>query len=217
MRWSSNFAYAIGLLTTDGSLSKDGRHLNFTSKDFEQVQNLVKILKLRNKISIKKSSFTENKAYYIQFGNVELYRFLLQIGLHANKSKTLGQLDIPDKYFADFLRGHLDGDGFTHSYWDKRWKSSFMLYTGFVSASKKHLEWLRKRIKNLYEINGSLKYNGKSTYQLIYAKKSSLKLIKNMYYRRNLIFLKRKKYKIVKAIEIINNQAEVLELVDRQR
>ena len=37
--WSSKLAYAIGLITTDGSLSKDGRHISFTSKDKEQVKN----------------------------------------------------------------------------------------------------------------------------------------------------------------------------------
>ena len=31
--WSPEFAYAIGLLVTDGSLSKDGRHINFSSMD----------------------------------------------------------------------------------------------------------------------------------------------------------------------------------------
>jgi len=32
MIWSADFAYAVGLLTTDGSLSIDGRHINLTSK-----------------------------------------------------------------------------------------------------------------------------------------------------------------------------------------
>lgn len=35
IKWSPEFAYAIGLLVTDGNLSPDGRHLNFTSKDRE--------------------------------------------------------------------------------------------------------------------------------------------------------------------------------------
>ena len=33
IEWSPEFAYAIGLIVTDGSLSKDGRHINFSSKD----------------------------------------------------------------------------------------------------------------------------------------------------------------------------------------
>ena len=32
IKWSSKFAYAMGLLATDGNLSKDERHIDFTSK-----------------------------------------------------------------------------------------------------------------------------------------------------------------------------------------
>ncbi len=35
IEWSANFAYAIGLLVSDGNLSPDGRHIVFVSKDFE--------------------------------------------------------------------------------------------------------------------------------------------------------------------------------------
>jgi hypothetical protein len=75
----------------------------------------------------------------VQFGNVAFYRFLLSAGLFPNKTKTMGVLKIPDIYFADFLRGHLDGNGCTYSYWDKRWKSSFLLYMTFISASRAHV------------------------------------------------------------------------------
>lgn len=39
IKWSPEFAYAIGLLVTDGSLSKDGIHIDFTSNDKEQLVN----------------------------------------------------------------------------------------------------------------------------------------------------------------------------------
>lgn len=135
MVWSGGLAYVIGLLTTDGSLSIDGRHINLTSKDIDQIKTFARILNLKNKIGNKYSSYIQEKKYFqIQFGNVKFYRFLQNIGLTPNKTKTLKSLRIPDRYFADFLRGHLDGDGCTYSYWDRRWKSSFMLYTTFVSA-----------------------------------------------------------------------------------
>lgn len=216
MLWSNDFAYAVGLITTDGSLSIDGRHLNLTSKDLEQIQNFAKILNLKNKIGLKSSSYAVGKKYYnLQFGNVKLYRFLLSIGLLPNKTKILGKLSIPDRYFADFLRGLLDGDGYTYSYWDKRWKSSFMLYTGFVSASKKHLIWIKQKISDLYGIEGALRYNGKSTYQLKYAKKSSVKILEKLYYDKRVVCLKRKKFKIRKALGIIYGQAGMLKSVDR--
>src|SRR3989344_5404579 len=134
INWSPNFAYAIGLLTTDGNLSPDGRHIELTSKDLEQLENFMKCLKIQNKIGQKISGFTKRKTTRIQFGDINFYKFLLSIGLMPNKSKTMGRIQIPDAYFFDFLRGHFDGDGTFYSYWDPRWKSSFMFYTVFISA-----------------------------------------------------------------------------------
>lgn len=202
MIWSSDLAYAVGLITTDGSLSIDGRHINLTSKNREQIETFADILHLNNKIGLKRSSFNPNGTYYqIQFGNIKFYEFLLKIGLTQNKTKTLSSLMIPDTYFADFLRGHLDGDGYTFSYWDKRWENSFMLYTGFISASKSHLDWLNEQIKNLYRIEGRIKYAGKSVYHLIFAKKGS-------------ICLSRKRFKIERALDIMT-KCRGAEMVDR--
>ena len=171
---------------------------------------------LTNVIGRKRGSFNKRRWYYtLQFGNVELYKFLLLVGLYPNKTKTLKELTIPDKYFADFLRGDLDGDGFTYSYWDKRWKSSFMLYTGFTSASYEHLAWIQKKIHNLYQIAGTIKYAGKSTYQLVYAKRSSVILLKKMYYASDVMCLSRKRFKIETALGIIREHAGMLKLVDR--
>ena len=36
--WSPQFAYAIGLLVSDGNLSPDGRHINFTTTDVELIE-----------------------------------------------------------------------------------------------------------------------------------------------------------------------------------
>lgn len=215
MRWSNNLAYVIGLITTDGNLSKDGRHINLTSKDLEQIYNFKKVLNLKNKISLKKSSYTGLKKYYfLQFGNIRLYRFLLSIGIMPNKTKILADLIIPKKYFADYLRGFLDGDGYTNSYWDKRWKKSFCLYTGFTSASLAHLQWIKEKIVLYFRIKGAIKFSGKSTYHLIYAKNSSIKLLREMYYNANVICLSRKRYKIEEALGIIQKQAGVAKLVD---
>jgi len=123
------------------------------------------------------------------------------------KTKIIGEIKIPDKYFFDFLRGHFDGDGTFHSYWDPRWKSSFMFYTIFVSASKKHIDWLRGEIFNFAKIRGhtTKSVNG-SVYQLKYAKAESLKLFPKLYYDENVVCLSRKRIKIEKAFEIDKNK-----------
>ncbi len=104
--WSPHFAYAVGLLTADGYLSKDGRHIDLTSKDKSQVVLFKKCLGLRTKIG-EKYSGNKNLAYHTQFGDVLFYRFLLGIGLFSTISKTLAEVDVPREFFVDFYEGTL--------------------------------------------------------------------------------------------------------------
>lgn len=202
IKWSSALAYAVGLITTDGNLSPDGRHIIFVSKDKEQIETFKECLGIKNKISRKKSGFTEEKKYYVvQFGDITLYKWLLGIGLTPRKSRTIDKLQVPDRYFFDFLRGHFDGDGSCYSYWDPRWKSSFMFYVTFCSASLTHIEWLRKTLYNFIDIKGHICRDGrKKTWQLKYAKRESKIVIKYLYRRRNAPRLMRKYIKTRKIL-----------------
>lgn len=201
VRWSSNIAYAVGLLATDGCLSLDGRHIDLTSKDREQLENFLSCLKSVHKITSKKSG-SGSLSLRVQFSDVNLYRFLLKVGLTPHKSKSIEPLKLPKKYFYDFLRGHFDGDGTIYCYQDTRWRSSFMFYFCFVSASLNHISWIRKELNLMLGINGSLtKARTSSTYQLKYAKKESLVLIPKLYYNNRVICLSRKRNKIYKILK----------------
>lgn len=118
--WTPELAYAIGLITTDGSLSKDGRHIIFTSSDLGLLKTFRKCLNLNNRItSNPPSSVSQKQSYKIQFGDVQFYRWLTKIGLFPNKTYTLGKIRVLNKYFKDFLRGWLDGDGSIYTYIDR--------------------------------------------------------------------------------------------------
>ncbi len=206
-RWSNDFAYIVGLITSDGNLSPDGRHFAFVSKNIEQILNFKKILHLQNKVSKKSSGFSKQKKYFVvQFGDVKLYKFLVSLGLGPRKSKLLKKLLIPDRFFSHFLRGCIDGDGYTNSYWDRRWKSSFRLYTALVSGSIQFLNWVQSTVVKLYCVNGIVRYAGKSTYRLEYATKNSLVLLNKLYKGDKIVYLKRKKFKIDKSLAIIANK-----------
>ncbi len=209
IKWSPNFAYVIGLLVTDGNLSPDNRHITFTSKDLELIRKFQKSLQINFHIG-RKSSGSQNykKCYIVQIGDVLFYRFLLSIGLMPRKTKIIRAVKIPDKYFFDFLRGHFDGDGSFYSYWDPRWRSSYMFYTVFISASKDHIDWLREMIFNFIRIKGHItKSINDSTYQLRYAKSESLKLLPNLYYNKDVTCLSRKRIKIEKSLKINGKQS----------
>ena len=202
--WCSDFAYAVGLLTADGNLSKDGRHINLTSKDIQLLKTFKKCIRLNGvKISTKSGGYSKKRYSYVQFSNVKLYRWLSEIGLTPNKSRTIGTLKIPDKYFFDFLRGFFDGDGSCYSFWDERWNSSFMFYVTFSSGSENYIKWLRRKNKKLMEISGSIsRCRGRNTIQLKYAKKEGKILFNKMYYKTNVPCLDRKYKKLKSILEI---------------
>src|SRR3989338_6257280 len=92
--WSSNFAYAVGLITSDGCLSKNGRHITFVSKERDQIDNFMDCLGLQTKIGKTFSGYNGMWAYRIQFGDILFYKYLQSIGLSPAKSKTIGELSI---------------------------------------------------------------------------------------------------------------------------
>ncbi len=203
IKWSANFAYAIGLIVTDGNLSPDGRHINFTSKEIDQINNYQEALNVNCHIGLKSNGLQKEKKYFVvQFGDILFYNFLMTIGITPAKSRTIKEIKVPKKYFFDFLRGHLDGDGCFYSYWDPRWRSSFMFYIEFISSSMDHILWLQKEISVRLKINGHITGSGKygTCYQLKYAKKESGILLKKIYYKKGLICLNRKRLKIKKIL-----------------
>jgi hypothetical protein len=76
-----------------------------------------------------------------------------------------------------------------------------MFYTEFISASKKHIDWIREEIFYRIKIFGHItKAKKNSCYQLKYAKKESTILLRKLYYKKNLICLRRKRLKIKKIL-----------------
>jgi hypothetical protein len=207
IKWSADFAYAIGLLVTDGCLCRDGCHIDFTSKDQEQIKNFLSCLHISASIGIKDRN-KNNQTFRVQIGDVIFYDFLLAIGLMPRKSLILGSIKIPNELFFDFLRGCLDGDGCSYSYWDPRWKSSFMFYISFASGSVKFIKWLRSKIFELSKMKGHISVQGKKEkskdfYQLRFSKYEAIWLVGRMYYKNNVTKLTRKYLKIQESLAIV--------------
>jgi hypothetical protein len=204
-KWTPELAYIVGLITTDGSLSKDKRHIDFTSTDLQLLRTFRKCLSLKNRICKKSNSRNPEKKYYhVQFGNVRFYNWLLNKGLRPNKTYNIGKIDVPKPYFRDFLRGHIDGDGSIFTYVDryliykKKRYSYKRLYTTLNSASPKHLKWIQANIKSQLNIKGALgshlRKNRKfPAWKLRFAKNDSLKLLAWIYYKDNVPSLNRKR------------------------
>lgn len=181
LKWSSKLAYVVGLITSDGSLSIDGRHINFTSTDFDLIQLFCEYLGLKNKIGIKTGQYAGSKTcYVVQFGDVLFYRWLLVVGLMPNKSKVINKLLIPKEYFYDFLRGCIDGDGSIGAFVHPE-SRHLQLRVRLVSASGPFLEWVRS-ITRTDQIKGYITLPGKRVGVLTYAIQDSTKLLNLLYY-----------------------------------
>jgi len=183
IKWNSNFAYVIGVISTDGNLSSDLRHIHITSKDEEMVLNCRKCLGIYNIIGKKARGGSKDKKYYVlQFGDKNFFEFLLGIGITPKKSKTIGKLKIPQKYFKDFLRGCIDGDGsITIS---KHPESNHPQYkVRLCSASKVFLEWILDMSSRLCLIKGGSIHIPKksSVYTLVFAKEDSIQILRWIY------------------------------------
>lgn len=186
--------YLVGLMASDGCLYKDGRHLEFTSMDLELAQNFCKAL--GRPITVKrKLNSDDSTAYRVQFSDVALYDFLIDVGLTAAKSNTIGPLHIPDEFYVDFLRGEFEGDGSTYGYYDTRWKNSWMYYVQIVSASKDFLDWvILQNIRIIGLSAASPRISGR-VWQVSYGKKDAGIFFANVY-GNSTLFLERKRSKL---------------------
>lgn len=203
--WTPELTYVVGLLVTDGNLSGDGRHIIMRSSDYDLLETFRRCLKLSNRITRSyNDGYARKPSYRIQFGNVQFYNWLLSIGLIPAKTYTIGTLKIPNEYFRDFLRGHLDGDGSIFSYQDtyniykgKRYLNT-RVYTRFISASEKHIRWLHKMISRNSPVRGVLERReppgDKATmWGIRFSKYESLSLMRWIYYQKSLPALQRKR------------------------
>ncbi len=177
-----NLWYLVGLITSDGCLSSDGRHINITSKEQDFLNNVNQILGAGNRIGTKDKGKI-NQTYQIQFSNRNFYDFLLSIGLTQNKSLTLGALKVPIQYFVDFLRGLIDGDGCIRRWihpvnFQQQWSLRIS------SGSKKFLEWLDGKTKDCLKCYGKIYQHNKkgSVYILKFGKMAAREIVKKCYY-----------------------------------
>jgi hypothetical protein len=188
-------AYIIGLITTDGNLSPDGRHITFVSGDMQLHETFKHCLGISNETG------PHGSAFHTIVSDVTFYRWLLTIGLMPKKTFKMREIKVPDRYFADFVRGYLDGDGNINVYLDKynvrkhgkKEYAYWRLYVRLYSANRPILEWLQVKITRLMGVKGSIVNPQSGALALQYAKRESLILLARLYHHPNVPCLERKR------------------------
>ncbi len=177
----ANLWYLVGLITSDGCLSSDGRHIDITSHDCAFLEKLKDAFGISNKIGLKYNALKQ-ESFHIQFANRGFYDFLLSAGLTPNKSVTLGALKIPNRNFVDFLRGLIDGDGSIRRWIhpsNKREQWSLRIYSG----SGKFIGWLNNKTGQLLKVCGKIHKNANNTWVLKYGKMAARVIAQKCYYK----------------------------------
>jgi len=177
----SNLWYLVGLITSDGCLCKDGRHVDITAKQQDFLQLIKDQTGLISQVCAKNRN-TPKQAYRIQIANKNFYEFLLSIGLTQNKSLTIKDVKVPDQFFTDFLRGLIDGDGCI-----RRWihpsngreQWSLRIYSG----SGEFVGWLKNITEKLLKIKGKIYKQSKSQWILKYGKIAAKEIAEQCYYK----------------------------------
>jgi LAGLIDADG DNA endonuclease family protein len=190
LEWSSTMAYVVGLLATDGCLSKDRRHIILTSRDRQLVETYLECLGRPIRWTVVRKR-RRKPAYYAQFADVAFYDWLLSIGLTPKKSLTLGAIDVPDCYLVSLARGLLDGDGSISFFRHRPTRLKYpdyiyeRLWVFFLSASRFHIDWLRDRLKTTRGLDGYVerivRKKRHDLFRVKYGKRESIILLRLLY------------------------------------
>jgi intein-encoded DNA endonuclease-like protein len=205
-KWTNDMAYILGFIYADGNIIYTKRNTWFWSlqiTDGDILEEIKKVLGSSHVISKKKKHNNQKQSYRFQVGSKDMCADLLKLGLTERKSKTILLPEIPEKYFSNFLRGYFDGDG---GVWIglKNKKIDHRTYTisaYFTSGSKDFLVALKNTLIKYRLVGGSLVEKERG-FDLKYSVKDSLILYKIMYNGECSLFLKRKKEKFEKYIEL---------------
>lgn len=106
-KWSIETAYVLGLIFSDGNVSKEKDHfsIHISDKDVELLELINKLTKSNHPIEIRDHSA------YLRIYNKFATAKLIGYGCIPRKSLILEFPNVPFKYLNHFVRGYFDGDG----------------------------------------------------------------------------------------------------------
>lgn len=198
-KWSPEMAYVLGLIATDGCVSKSGAvSLCLNDKDL-----LEKVKKLMGSAHTIKYYGHQEGLHSFNFSRQKLCTDLNRLGVFPNKSLTIRFPDVPDAFLIDFIRGVFDGDGSV--FFEKR-SPKLPLRASFISSSKGFIETLEAKLRVLSMPKRTLyQHKTKNTvsYMIRYAHADSIRLF-NLLYNQNTVknglFLARKYNKFLSGM-----------------
>lgn len=202
---NANMAYILGLIASDGSISKKENLIAIQlqeedKKILEQIRNITQVERPLEEYIRKE---TGHKIYSFRNWSSEWKKDLLHFGIVPQKTFTLQPPNFLKKeYIIDYIRGYFDGDG--SIYFLKNQNRVFFEISG---ASKATIDWIRKSLVNQYHLFINKECletlsNGTVMYKIKIGSKEELLKLYNLLYTDKELFLQRKKEKFENLLNI---------------
>lgn len=185
--------YALGLIYSDGHISKAHNAIQFKTIDKEQVFNFRECFETTKDYYVVPPQNGNQKAYTFQIGYKPMIEDLL--GLVPKRSKDTEKIHnkiIDSSYFHHFLRGFFDGDGSVSK------NGGQIVFTGKKSLMENLAEAVKENYgvesSSLLKVKGGFVQDGKvNSYHLGYYKNDSKEKLYSEMYKGATLFLTRKK------------------------
>lgn len=182
-------AYFLGFIFADGCVSNEEFFLDINEKDIEILHIFREQVRSNCKIATRKKG--NSMMSRIAIKNKDFCSSLKQYGIVDNKTKLTKNLPkdlIPKKYYKDFLRGLVDGDGWVIRTKENLYKIGFV--TQYYSTAVDFVEMLNSLIEEKWK-NKIL--TPKNKYAVVNIQKQSIvRQVALALYKDNKICLSRK-------------------------
>lgn len=140
-KWSPEMAYVLGLIITDGCVSKGS--VSLCLNDRELLEKVRQVMSSGHKITPSKH---QKGLYIFRFAREKLIKDLDRLNVVPQKSLKVKFPQIPQDYLPSFIRGVFDGDGSV--YFDMRSKNC-LVRSKFCSGSKDFIVRLENGLQSL--------------------------------------------------------------------
>lgn len=190
-----NMAWLLGFLASDGSISSSDNHikLGLSKKDREILERIRQEVQIENEIN----EYTTTSGFEVvelRWSSKKHKEALAKYTITPRKTFTLmPPVNLPYKYWIDYIRGYFDGDGSIIHLNTGAWRWSVCCATPNI------LEWIVNYFYNEYNIpKVKIQYDkdhgNQGLYQIQYSTNSTKK-IHSILYTSSTLYLQRKKDK----------------------
>lgn len=190
--WSAEMAYILGIVITDGCISRGKLRFGVASKDRSLLEFISSRLcpgkAIRDTNYVNSKTKRRYPTSWLELGSKQIVRDLLGHGVTERKTGREAMPNCPEEFRPDLLRGLLDGDG-CFNFSRKNAAFPYIRMT-IASASPEFLEEVKRQL--CFGFGRIYRCSRNCFKWTLYRQKQIKKLVDIMYYEGAPFYLERK-------------------------